>query len=170
MNENILSYKSCTLCARNCRVDRDCGKAGFCHSTSKLKLSRAALHFWEEPCISGSRGSGTIFFSGCSLGCIYCQNKEISRGNCGIEADTKRLSEIMLELEQNGAHNVNLVTPTHFVPHIIDAVKLAKSAGLSVPVVYNTGSYENEETISALNGTVDVFLPDLKYYRKSHND
>ena len=120
---------------------------------------------WEEPCISGDRGSGTIFFSGCSLGCTYCQNREISRGESGIEIGVERLAKIMLELQAKGAHNINLVTPTHFVPSIISAVKSAKDAGLTLPIVYNTGSYDTEQTVALLKGTVDIFLPDLKYYR-----
>lgn len=166
MKDNILSYKSCRLCARNCGVNREGGEIGFCRSSSEPRISRAALHFWEEPCISGTRGSGTVFFSGCSLGCIFCQNKEISRGESGIEIGVSRLADIMLELQGKGAHNINLVTPTHYVPSIISAVKLAKEKGLSIPIVYNTGSYDNVETVSALRTSVDVFLPDLKYYKK----
>jgi putative pyruvate formate lyase activating enzyme len=120
---------------------------------------------WEEPVISGARGSGTIFFSGCSLGCIYCQNAEISRGLFGKEVSEERLADIMLELDRRGAHNINLVTGTHFAPSIVRAVSLARSAGLSVPVVYNTGSYDTPETIDMLKDSVDIWLPDLKYYR-----
>lgn len=152
------------LCARACGVDRTAGQLGFCRANAAPRVSRAALHMWEEPSISGTRGSGTIFFSGCSLGCIYCQNREISRGDSGIEITNGRLAEIMLELQQKSAHNINLVTPTHYVPSIIEAVSLARSEGLSVPVVYNTGSFDTAETVKALKDTVNIFLPDLKYY------
>ena len=157
-------YNSCMLCARACGVDRTAGQLGFCRANAAPRVSRAALHMWEEPSISGIRGSGTIFFSGCSLGCIYCQNREISRGDSGIEITNSRLAEIMLELQQKSAHNINLVTPTHYVPSIIEAVSLARSEGLSVPVVYNTGSFDTAETVKALKDTVNIFLPDLKYY------
>ena len=133
--------------------------------TDKIYLCRAALHFWEEPIISGTRGSGTVFFSGCSLRCIYCQNREISRAEYGEEVDTSRLSDIFLELEGKGAHNINLVTPTHYVPSIVSAIDSARAKGLSLPVVYNTASYETDECLDMLSGKVDVFLPDLKYYK-----
>ena len=131
---------------------------------SKMKIARAALHFWEEPIISGTRGSGTIFFSGCSLSCIYCQNHEISRGESGIEVSVERLSQIMLELQEKGAHNVNLVTPTHFTPEISLAIKLARDQGLNLPIVYNTGSYEKVETLKRIDDYVDIYLPDMKFY------
>ena len=156
-------YKHCMLCARECGVDRT-AQAGYCKMTDKLFVSRAALHFWEEPPISGDRGSGTIFFSGCSLSCIFCQNKDISRGRSGLEIDINRLSEIMLELQSQGAHNINLVTPTHYIPTIADAIRMAKSKGLSVPIVYNTGSYDNVDALKILDGLVDIYLPDLKYF------
>lgn len=158
-------YKKCQLCARLCGVDRTRGNIGFCAQTSDVKIARASLHAWEEPIISGTRGSGTIFFSGCSLGCIYCQNKEISRGGFGKTVSTERLSEIMLELEMRGAHNINFVTPTHFAPSVVSAVAMARSQGMKIPTVYNTGSYETPETVRMLSDTVDVFLPDLKYYK-----
>lgn len=131
---------------------------------ASLYVSRAALHFWEEPSISGTRGSGTIFFCGCSLGCVFCQNREISKGISGKKITVDRLAGIMLELERQGAHNVNLVTPTHYAPSVIEAVKIARDEGLKLPIVYNTGSYDTEETIRALEGTVDVYLPDMKYF------
>ena len=159
------TYKNCRLCARNCRVDRTMGARGFCGMTDKIYLCRAALHFWEEPIISGTRGSGTVFFSGCSLRCIYCQNREISRAEYGEEVGIDRLSTIFRELESLGAHNVNLVTPTHFVPSIVRAIDKARSDGLCVPIVYNTASYETDECLELLRGRVDVFLPDLKYYK-----
>ena len=158
-----LSYKKCELCAKGCGVDRT-SFPGACRMTCETVVSRAALHYWEEPPISGTNGSGTIFFSGCSLSCIFCQNVEISRGKTGKSVDSKRLAEIMLELEKNKAHNVNLVTPTHFVPTIIDAIRLAKNQGLKIPIVYNTGGYDTVDTIRALDGLIDVYLPDLKYF------
>ncbi len=164
MSQN--AYKKCTLCARNCQVDRNTN-VGFCRMPSALYLSRAALHFWEEPMISGTRGSGTIFFSGCSLGCVFCQNREISRGISGREVTVERLAEIMLDLKAQGAHNVNLVTPTHYVPSIREAIIIARNKGLDIPIVYNTGSYDNIETLKMLDGIVDVYLPDLKYFRSS---
>ena len=156
-------YLNCNLCARGCGINR-ANTRGACGVPSELYISRAALHMWEEPIISGTGGSGTIFFSGCSLGCVYCQNREISRGISGKPVSVARLAEIMLELEGQGAHNVNLVTPTHYAPSIIKAVSDARAAGLGVPIVYNTGSYDTPETVKSLEGTVDVYLPDLKYY------
>ena len=160
----MTEYLKCELCARRCGINRT-ESVGFCKATDKIFVSRAALHFWEEPIISGERGSGTIFFSGCSLGCIYCQNKEISRGRSGLQITEERLSEIMLELQAQGAHNINFVTPTHYAPSIIYSTKLAREKGLKIPTVYNTGGYETPETVRMLNDTVDVYLPDLKYYR-----
>ena len=150
----------CTLCPKKCQVDRT-EKAGICGATDKIKVARAALHFWEEPCISGDKGSGTVFFSYCPLKCVYCQNFEISNGNAGKEITVERLSEIFLELQNKGAHNINLVTPTHYVTEIIEALKLAK--GLKIPVVYNTSGYENVETLKLLKGFVDIYLVDFKY-------
>lgn len=161
---SLSMYEKCFLCARNCGVNRN-EKVGYCRMTSEMLLSRAALHFWEEPPISGSRGSGTIFFSGCSLSCVFCQNREISRGRVGKTVGIERLCEIMLNLQSQGAHNVNLVTPTHFIPSVAEAIRLAKKSGLTVPVVYNTGSYDNPEALKILEGLVDIYLPDFKYYR-----
>lgn len=155
--------KICTLCPRNCAADRENGEIGVCGQTNELKVARAALHFWEEPCISGTQGSGTVFFSGCSLHCVYCQNREIANGTAGQVISEERLSEIFLELQEKGAHNINLVTPGHFVPQIIHALELAKKNGLGLPVVYNTSGYEHVETIKMLEGIVDIYLPDLKY-------
>ena len=140
------------------------GETGFCGASDRIRVARAALHFWEEPVISGEHGSGTVFFSGCSLGCIYCQNAEISQRAAGKEVTVERLAEIMTELEGKGAHNVNLVTPTHYAPSIVSAVSLARKNGLSVPVVYNTSSYDSEKTVDSLSGTVDIYLADLKYH------
>ncbi len=151
----------CELCPRRCGADRR-EKAGFCGCGREVKVARAALHFWEEPCISGSRGSGTVFFSGCPLGCVYCQNFEISRGHIGKAIPVERLAEIFLELQKQGAHNINLVTATPYVPQIISALKLARPA-LKIPVVYNSSGYERVETLRVLKGFVDVYLPDLKH-------
>ena len=158
-------YSHCMLCERACGVDREAGELGYCRQSSKIKIARAALHFWEEPIISGSSGSGAIFFSGCSLGCIYCQNKEISRDGKGSEVSASVLADVMLRLQNEGAHNINLVTPTHAAPTVIESVSLARHAGLDIPIVYNTAAYESESTLESLRETVDVFLPDLKYYR-----
>lgn len=155
--------KNCTLCPRNCRVDRTEGKYGVCGAGEHVKAGRAALHFWEEPCISGERGSGTVFFSYCGLKCVYCQNCAISRGRSGKEISVDRLVEIFLELQQKGAHNINLVTPTHYIPQIVSAVVKAKEAGLILPIVYNTSGYEKPESISLLRGVVDIYLTDFKY-------
>lgn len=158
------AYENCRLCARNCSINRN-SAVGFCKMPSKLYISRAALHYWEEPVISGSCGSGTVFFSGCSLGCVFCQNREISRGISGKEVSIERLAEIMLELKSKGAHNINLVTPTHYAPSIREAIIEARKAGLDIPIVYNTGSYDNVQTLKMLEGQVDVYLPDFKYFR-----
>ena len=158
------AYENCRLCARNCSINRNIA-VGFCKMPSKLYISRAALHYWEEPVISGSCGSGTVFFSGCSLGCVFCQNREISRGISGKEVSIERLAEIMLELKSKGAHNINLVTPTHYVPSIREAIIKARKSGLDIPIVYNTGSYDNLQTLKMLEGQVDVYLPDFKYFR-----
>lgn len=152
----------CDICPRDCKVDRR-KNTGFCGMTDTVKISRAALHFWEEPCISADKGSGTVFFSGCNMKCVFCQNKEISTGGFGKEISTERLADIFIELQEKGALNINLVTPTHFTLQIIEAVKLAKKKGLSLPVIYNTSSYEKTETLKLLEGTVDVWLPDFKY-------
>lgn len=155
---------SCTLCPRRCSVDRTAGERGFCGAGDNIKIARAALHMWEEPCISGTRGSGTVFFSACNMKCIYCQNYEISSQNCGREISEEKLAQIFLSLEREGAHNINLVTPTHYVPAIISALDIAKKNGLCIPVVYNCGGYECEETIELLKGYVDIYIPDIKYY------
>lgn len=163
-NEIYPELSDCTLCPRECHVDRNAGETGCCGQTASLTAARAALHFWEEPCLSGTRGSGAVFFSGCSLRCVYCQNHEIARGQAGREITVSHLSDIFLELQEKGAHNINLVTPTHFVPPIIAALKAAKQRGLSLPVIYNTSSYEKPETIRLLDGLVDIYLPDFKYH------
>ena len=152
----------CNICPRNCGVDR-ADSAGYCGMYDTVKISRAALHMWEEPCISGEQGSGTVFFSGCNMKCVFCQNKEISTGGFGKEITVERLAQIFLELQEKGALNINLVTPTHYTLQIIDAVKLAKAKGLKLPIVYNTSSYEKVETIKLLADVVDIWLPDFKY-------
>lgn len=156
--------KNCRLCPRMCGVDRTEYNKGMCGETAEIRLARAALHFWEEPCISGEKGSGAVFFSGCNLGCIYCQNREISKGNVGKIVSTERLAEIFIELKKKGAQNINLVTPTHFVPQIISAVQNAKMKGLNLPIVYNTSGFETRDTIHLLRNTVDVYLTDYKYF------
>ena len=154
--------KGCTLCPRECGADRT-KTAGFCGMTHQVHIARAALHMWEEPCISGKNGSGTVFFSGCTLRCVFCQNYQISTLKKGFAVSEERLSEIFLELEQAGALNINLVTPTHFVPQIIRALDMARQKGLTLPVVYNTSGYESVETLKRLEGYVDIYLPDFKY-------
>ena len=156
-------YKKCNLCPRNCLVDRT-KTLGYCKATDKVKVARSALHYFEEPSISGSNGSGTIFFSNCNLKCCYCQNKEISTDGFGKEVSIERLSEMMLELEERGANNINLVTPTHYVPSIIEAIKLARKKGLSIPIVYNTSGYESVETLKLLDGYIDIYLTNFKYF------
>ena len=160
---SIKEYKKCRFCARNCGVNRTVS-TGFCKATDEMYIARAALHYWEEPPISGTNGSGTIFFSGCSLSCVFCQNRDISRGRTGKLVEIDRLADIMIELQGKGAQNINLVTPTHFVPSIAESIKIARAKGLSIPIVYNTGSYENLSTLKMLDGLVDVYLPDLKYF------
>ena len=156
-------YKKCNLCPRNCLIDRS-KTLGYCKATDKVKVARSALHYFEEPSISGNNGSGTIFFSNCNLKCCYCQNKEISTDGFGKEITIERLSEMMLELEEKHANNINLVTPTHYVPSIIEAIKLARSKGLSIPIVYNTSGYESVETLKLLDGYIDIYLTDFKYF------
>lgn len=161
---NLSLYDNCTLCPRNCGVNRSRGVLGYCGRSATLTAARAALHPWEEPIISGTQGSGTIFFSGCNLKCIYCQNRNIALGQSGREITPERLSQICLELQEKGAHNINLVTPSHYVPHIVKALESARLQGLHIPIVYNTGGYESPDTLRMLKGLVDIYLPDLKYY------
>ena len=153
----------CQLCPKKCNINRY-EKLGFCGCNHKIKIALAKLFFYEEPPISGKNGSGAIFFSGCNLKCCFCQNMEISKFNKGKEISIKRLSEIMIELEKQGAHNINLVTPTMYIPHIIKAIKKAKMMGLSIPIIYNSSGYERYEAIRLLDGYIDVYLPDFKYY------
>lgn len=153
--------KNCNLCPRDCGIDRT-KSVGFCGATDKIKAARAALHFWEEPCISGTQGSGTVFFSGCNLACRYCQNYDISIGGAGREITIERLGEIFLELQDKGAHNINLVTPTPYIPQIKSAIDLVRDK-MHIPFVANVGGYEKPETIKALKGYIDIFLTDVKY-------
>ena len=152
----------CSLCPRGCDVDRQV-KTGYCGVGNTLRVARAALHFWEEPCISGEEGSGAVFFTGCNLRCVFCQNYQIARAEQGKEITVERLSEIFLELQDQKANNINLVTATHYVPQVIEALKIAKNKGLGIPVVYNCGGYESIETLKMLEGFVDIYLPDFKY-------
>lgn len=154
---------SCQLCPRHCGVDRLQGQRGYCGETAEIHAARAGLHFWEEPCISGTQGSGTVFFSGCNLRCVFCQNHEIAAGHSGQAISVERLSQIYLELQDKGAHNINLVTPTHYIPQIRESLLTAKKQGLTLPIVYNTGGYEEVASLELLEGLIDVYLPDMKY-------
>ncbi len=156
------AYQSCTLCPRACGVDRT-EKRGVCGESAALRVARASLHLWEEPCLCGEKGSGTVFFSGCNLGCIFCQNESISHAHRGRKISSARLAEIFLELQEAGACNINLVTGTHFVPHIIEALNIAQKEGLRLPIVYNSSGYESLETLKLLDGYIDIYLPDYKY-------
>lgn len=153
----------CNLCPRRCGVQRDRGETGACRSPWEITAARAALHMWEEPVLSGISGSGTVFFSGCALGCIFCQNQTIARGQTARVISSAQLTEKFLMLQDMGAHNINLVTGSHYVPQIAEALRRAKGQGLSIPVVYNTGSYEKVQTLKLLEGLVDIYLPDMKY-------
>ena len=155
---------NCTLCPHNCKVNRLEGKKGRCKCDNTLKIALASLHMFEEPCISGTNGSGTVFFTNCNLNCIYCQNYEISQGGKGKEITIQTLADIFIKQQEKGAHNINLVTPTMYVYQIIEAIKIARKNGLKIPIIYNSNGYENVETIKMLNGYIDVYLPDLKYY------
>lgn len=159
----IDNLQSCSLCPRNCHADRLEGRTGYCGMDQKLRVARAALHMWEEPCISGTRGSGAVFFSGCNLRCCFCQNRDIAIGNSGLEITVERLTEIFLELQEKDAANINLVTGTHYIPQIIKALDSARKQGLKIPVVYNSSGYENVDALKLLDGYVDVYLPDYKY-------
>ena len=155
--------ESCTLCPRNCKVNRY-KSVGVCGASDKIKVAHYGLHMWEEPIISGESGSGTIFFSYCNLKCIFCQNYKISTGGYGKEISEKRLQELCLELQEKGANNINLVTSTHYVPQIVNSIQKIKDKELKIPIVYNTSSYENVSTIKMLDDIIDIYLADLKYY------
>lgn len=167
MDNNIIKkyMDDCSLCPRNCHVNRSAGQRGYCGASATLKAARAALHMWEEPCISGTRGSGAVFFSGCNMHCVFCQNEQIAKGQFGIDLSVERFVEILLNLQEQGAANINLVTPTHFVPQIIQGLEQAKLRGLTIPVVYNSSGYESVGTLRQLDGLVDIYLPDMKYSR-----
>ncbi len=169
MSKNISTTPpvSCTLCPRRCGADRAAGQTGFCGAGGTLKAARAALHFWEEPCISGTRGSGTVFFSGCTLKCCFCQNYPISAEGLGKEITIEHLAEIFLDLQEQGAHNINLVTPGQWRPWIIAALDIARAEGLRLPIVCNTGGYETVESVEAWRGYIDIWLADLKYVSSS---
>lgn len=161
--KNMNKYENCLLCPRKCGINISTGQTGVCGVSSEIKVARAALHYWEEPCISGKRGSGAVFFSGCSLHCVFCQNREISDGKEGKVISKERLSDIFMELADKGANNINLVTPGQYIPDIVWAVNDAKSRGMKLPIIYNTSGYENVTELKLLEGIVDVYLPDFKY-------
>lgn len=161
--KNMNKYENCLLCPRKCGINRSTGQTGVCGVSSEIKVARAALHYWEEPCISGKRGSGAVFFSGCSLHCVFCQNREISDGKAGKVISKERLSDIFMELADKGANNINLVTPGQYIPDIVWAVNDAKSRGMKLPIICNTSGYENVTELKLLEGIVDVYLPDFKY-------
>lgn len=161
--KNMNKYENCLLCPKKCGINRRTGQTGVCGVSSEIKVARAALHYWEEPCISGKRGSGAVFFSGCSLHCVFCQNREISDGKEGKVISKERLSDIFIELADKGANNINLVTPGQYIPDIVWAVNDAKSRGMKLPIIYNTSGYENVTELKLLEGIVDVYLPDFKY-------
>lgn len=154
----------CLMCPRGCAVDREKGEVGFCQATNEYIIGSANLHFWEEPCISGERGSGAIFFSGCNLRCVFCQNRDISRKPIGKKFTENELIDKMLELQERGAHNINLVTATPYSFFIARTLEKAKKDGLNIPVVYNCGGYESLDALNALDGLVDIYLPDFKYF------
>ena len=157
-------YRDCVLCPRECHIDRESGEKGVCAVDATLRVARAALHFWEEPCISGTKGSGAVFFSGCAMHCAFCQNEQIARAEAGVAIDCGRLAEIFLELQEQKANNINLVTPGQYLVHIVAAVESARRQGLTIPIVYNTGGYEKVDMLKRLEGIVDIYLPDFKYY------
>lgn len=159
--------EKCSLCPRMCGTDRAAGQKGFCGGGNLVRVARAALHYWEEPCISGESGSGTVFFSGCTMRCVFCQNKEISRSEVGKEITIERLAEIYLELAAKGANNINLVTPMHYAPQITAALDIARKNGLTLPIVWNTGGWERRESIAAVRDYADIWLSDFKYFDSS---
>jgi putative pyruvate formate lyase activating enzyme len=161
--------EKCELCPRKCGVNRLKGETGYCRAGNQIKAARAMLHNWEEPCISGKKGSGTVFFSYCNMRCAFCQNHDISQDGNGKEISIDRLCCIFLELMNSGAENINLVSPTHYIPQIIEALTLAKCKGLNLPVVYNSNGYENTDTLKVIEGYIDVYLPDIKYYSDKYS-
>lgn len=163
MERDLEKLKKCEICPHKCGIDRTNHKIGRCKSKDTVKVALSSIHHFEEPCISGERGSGTVFFSNCNLSCVFCQNYEISQLGVGKEISIERLAEIFIEQQEKGVHNINLVSPTSYAVQIKEALKLAKSKGLNIPIIYNTNGYENRETIKMLKGYIDVYLPDLKY-------
>lgn len=159
-----MNITSCKICPNNCEVNRKLGDIGICKATDKVKIALSSLHYWEEPCISGKNGSGTVFFSNCNLKCKFCQNYKISHEGKGKEVNIEELSDIFLSLQEKGANNVNLVTPTIYAYQIIEAIRLSRKNGLKLPIIYNSNGYENIQTIKDLAGYIDIYLPDLKYY------
>ena len=159
-------YRKCNLCPRACNIDRNT-TLGVCQVSAKVKVARAALHFWEEPCISGNNGSGAVFFSGCSLHCVFCQNEEISHGKVGQEITIEELAGLYIDLQNQGANNINLVTGTHYIPQIVESVTIARKKGLNIPIIYNTSGYETVESLRLLEGIVNTYLPDFKYMDNS---
>ena len=158
-----MNFNECSLCPRNCRVNRNEAK-GYCGETNKIRISRADLHFWEEPTISGDKGSGAVFFTGCPLKCVFCQNYDIAHNLKGREVSEEELSDVFFRLKSKGAHNINLVTADHFIPLVAKAIKLSKERGIDLPFIYNSGGYVNVESLKLLDGLIDVYLPDFKYY------
>ncbi len=163
----LQDMKQCFICPRECKVDRTKKEKGSCQASDTMTIARYSLHLWEEPCLSGDHGSGTIFFSYCNLKCIFCQNYKISEEHIGYEITIDEFVDICLELQKKGAHNINLVTPTHYVPQIILGIEKAKEKGLHLPVIYNSSGYEKRETIKKLNKTIDIYMPDFKYFDDS---
>lgn len=159
-----MNLEKCNICPRNCKVDRLKGNIGYCRCNDKIKIALASIHYYEEPCISKENGSGTVFFSNCNLNCIYCQNYEISQKDKGREITVEQLAQIFLKQQAKGVNNINLVTPTMYAKHIKEALMIAKNEGLSIPVIYNTNGYESIETLKELEGLINIYLPDLKYY------
>ena len=160
----MLEYlEKCEICPHRCKINRIDGEIGRCKSADKIKIALVSVHNYEEPCISGENGSGTVFFSNCNLNCVFCQNYEISQQGFGKEVTIQQLADIFINQQNKGVENINLVTPTSYVIQIIEAIKIARSKGLKIPIVYNTNGYENIETIKMLDGYIDIYLPDLKY-------
>ncbi len=170
MPNNIIldNLNYCNICPRNCNANRNSPNLGVCKSSLTLKIAKAYPHMWEEPCVSGEKGSGTVFFSNCNLSCVFCQNHEISHEAMGKEITTQRLSEIFLELEESGCHNINLVNPSHYALQIIEGINLSRKFGLKIPIVYNSNGYEKVKTIKALEGYIQIYIPDLKYFNDKY--
>lgn len=161
---NIKEYEKCQICPHECKVNRMQGRIGRCKCNDKIKIALTSVHMYEEPSISGQNGSGTVFFSNCNMNCIFCQNYEISQNGKGQEIETSKLAEIFIDLQNKNVHNINLVTPTTYVYEIIEAIKIARQQGLKIPIIYNSNGYEKVETLKKLEGYIDIYLPDLKYY------